>query len=108
MTPRRESGFLARVSRAGRNIIGLAPARFRVAEAACDDGDPCAGSTTRSPVIDITVYCLDDAPDVPAAELRQLLGGKGAGLVEMRRLGVPVPAGFVLGTGLCQRFLASG
>ena len=26
----------------------------------------------------------------------------------MRRLGIPVPAGFVLGTPLCRRFLASG
>ena len=43
-----------------------------------------------------------------STELRQLLGGKGAGLVEMRRLGIPVPAGFVLGTPLCRRFLASG
>jgi pyruvate, orthophosphate dikinase len=62
-----------------------------------------AGSAAGTPVCS-----LDDAPAIPAAELRQLLGGKGAGLVEMRRLGIPVPAGFVLGTGLCRRFLASG
>jgi pyruvate,orthophosphate dikinase len=54
------------------------------------------------------VYGLDDAPALTAAELRQLLGGKGAGLVEMRKLGIPVPAGFVLGTPLCPRFLATG
>lgn len=54
------------------------------------------------------VYGFDDAPACPAGELRQLLGGKGAGLVEMRRLGIPVPAGFVLGTGLCSHVLASG
>jgi pyruvate, orthophosphate dikinase len=108
MTPRRESGFFARVSRAGRNIIGLDLARFRAAETVREDDDPRDRSTTGIPVIDIPVYSFDDAPDLPAAELRQLLGGKGAGLVEMRRLGVPVPAGFVLGTGLCQRFLVSG
>jgi pyruvate,orthophosphate dikinase len=62
-----------------------------------------AGATTG-----MLVCGFDDAPAVAAAELRQLLGGKGAGLVEMRRLGIPVPAGFVLGTGLCHRFLASG
>jgi pyruvate,orthophosphate dikinase len=54
------------------------------------------------------VYGLDDAPALAAAELRQLLGGKGAGLVEMRKLGIPVPAGFVLGTPLCPRVLESG
>jgi pyruvate,orthophosphate dikinase len=54
------------------------------------------------------VYGLDDAPALAAAELRQLLGGKGAGLAEMRKLGIPVPAGFVLGTPLCPRFLATG
>lgn len=54
------------------------------------------------------VYGLDDAPALTAAELRRLLGGKGAGLVEMRKLGIPVPAAFVLGTPLCPRFLASG
>jgi pyruvate,orthophosphate dikinase len=112
MTPRRESGFLARVSRAGRNIIGLAPAPLRVAETVRDGGDQRAPRTAGVPVVDVPVhgfpiYGFDDAPDVPAGELRRLLGGKGAGLVEMRRLGVPVPAGFVLGTGLCQRFLAS-
>lgn len=53
------------------------------------------------------VYGLDDAPALAADELRQLLGGKGAGLVEMRRLGIPVPYGFVLGTPLCPRFLTS-
>ncbi len=57
---------------------------------------------------EMPVYGFDDAPAIPATELRQLLGGKAAGLVEMRRLGIPVPAGFVLGTGLCGRFLGQG
>jgi pyruvate,orthophosphate dikinase len=56
----------------------------------------------------MAVYGLDDAPALAAAELRQLLGGKGAGLVDMHRLGIPVPPAFVLGTPLCPRFLASG
>jgi pyruvate,orthophosphate dikinase len=59
-------------------------------------------------VANMPVYGFDDAPAIPATELRQLLGGKAAGLVEMRRLGIPVPAGFVLGTGLCGRFLSLG
>lgn len=38
-----------------------------------------------------------------------LLGGKGAGLVEMTQtLGLPVPPGFVITTRVCRRYLASG
>ncbi|HEV8631980.1 MAG TPA: PEP/pyruvate-binding domain-containing protein, partial [Thermoanaerobaculia bacterium] len=37
-----------------------------------------------------------------------LLGGKGAGLAEMSRLGVPVPPGFTLSTEVCTWFQAHG
>jgi pyruvate, orthophosphate dikinase len=37
-----------------------------------------------------------------------LLGGKGAGLAEMSRLGLPVPPGFTVTTRACQEFLATG
>ena len=32
---------------------------------------------------------------------KNLLGGKGAGLAEMSRLGIPVPPGFTITTGVC-------
>ncbi|MDA7952349.1 MAG: pyruvate, phosphate dikinase [Nitrosopumilus sp.] len=35
---------------------------------------------------------------------RRLLGGKGAGLCEMTRLGLPVPPGFVITTTACKRY----
>ena len=35
-----------------------------------------------------------------------LLGGKGAGLAEIARLGVPVPAGFTITTDACRSFVA--
>jgi len=38
------------------------------------------------------------------AEMRELLGGKGANLAEMTRLGVPVPPGFTLSTTVCSEF----
>ncbi|HKU07929.1 MAG TPA: PEP/pyruvate-binding domain-containing protein, partial [Bradyrhizobium sp.] len=57
----------------------------------------------------LPVYELDHIHDCSAAELRQRLGGKGAGLVEMRqKLSLPVPHAFVLSTALCRQFLASG
>ena len=38
------------------------------------------------------------------ADMKQLLGGKGANLAEMTSLGVPVPAGFTITTEVCRRF----
>ncbi|HEX9639065.1 MAG TPA: pyruvate, phosphate dikinase [Acidobacteriota bacterium] len=39
---------------------------------------------------------------------KSLLGGKGAGLAEMTRLGVPVPAGFTITTDVCMEYLRGG
>src|SRR5580698_68940 len=38
------------------------------------------------------------------SEMRELLGGKGAGLAEMTRIGLPVPAGFTITTEACDHF----
>ncbi len=42
------------------------------------------------------------------AGLRDRLGGKGAGLAEMSRLGLPVPPGFTIPTEACREYLARG
>jgi len=39
---------------------------------------------------------------------RDELGGKGAGLAEMTSLGLPVPPGFTISTGVCNAFTRSG
>lgn len=39
---------------------------------------------------------------------RMLLGGKGAGLCEMTRLGLPVPPGFVITTQVCKDYYENG
>ena len=39
---------------------------------------------------------------------KDLLGGKGANLAEMTRLGLPVPPGFTITTVACREYLASG
>lgn len=41
-------------------------------------------------------------------DLADLLGGKGANLAEMTRLGLPVPPGFTVTTEACRSFLATG
>ena len=40
--------------------------------------------------------------------MRDLLGGKGAGLAEMSSAGLPVPPGFTVSTNVCSLFYASG
>ena len=37
-------------------------------------------------------------------DLKNLLGGKGANLAEMRKLGLPVPSGFTISTKVCDLF----
>jgi len=39
---------------------------------------------------------------------KMLLGGKGAGLVNMTTIGLPVPPGFVITTEVCKEYYASG
>ena len=41
-------------------------------------------------------------------DVRSLLGGKGANLFEMVRLGIPVPPGFTVTTEACNAYLAGG
>src|SRR3954451_2728692 len=53
---------------------------------------------------DTYVYDFDE----PAAGGRELLGGKGIGLAEMTRLGVPVPAGFTITTDACRAYMREG
>jgi pyruvate,orthophosphate dikinase len=41
-------------------------------------------------------------------DLKDLLGGKGANLAEMTRMGLPVPPGFIITTEACNVYLATG
>ena len=38
------------------------------------------------------------------ANMRELLGGKGANLAEMSKLGMPVPNGFTITTEACNKY----
>ena len=39
-----------------------------------------------------------------SGQMKNILGGKGAGLSEMARLGIPVPPGFTITTEVCQYY----
>ena len=54
------------------------------------------------------VYLFGDGKADGAADMRNLLGGKGAGLAEMTNLGVPVPPGFTITTEVCTAFYDRG
>ncbi|MDH5306806.1 MAG: pyruvate, phosphate dikinase [Myxococcales bacterium] len=55
-----------------------------------------------------SVYFFGDGRTDGRADMRDLLGGKGANLAEMTRLGVPVPPGFTLSTEVCHRYDRDG
>ena len=53
------------------------------------------------------VYGFGDGKAEGEANMRDLLGGKGANLAEMSNLGLPVPPGFTITTEVCTYFYAN-
>ena len=53
-----------------------------------------------------SIYFFGNGKAEGQARMRELLGGKGAGLHEMTRIGIPVPAGFTISTEVCSYFYA--
>ena len=54
------------------------------------------------------VYSFGEGKAEGRAEMKNLLGGKGANLAEMSNLGLPVPPGFTVTTEVCTYFYANG
>jgi pyruvate,orthophosphate dikinase len=54
------------------------------------------------------VYAFGGGKAAGRASMRNLLGGKGAGLAEMAHLGLPVPPGFTITTEVCTYFYQHG
>ncbi len=54
------------------------------------------------------VYTFGDGKAEGNAEMRNLLGGKGANLAEMNLLGMPVPPGFTITTAVCNEYTQYG
>jgi pyruvate,orthophosphate dikinase len=54
------------------------------------------------------VYEFGDGAAEGRADMRELLGGKGANLAEMCHLGLPVPPGFTINTEVCTYFYQNG
>jgi len=65
-------------------------------------------ASTRAPRSSKHVYFFGADKAEGSASMRNLLGGKGANLAEMVRLGVPVPAGLTISTEVCTEFNRAG
>ena len=50
------------------------------------------------------IYSFGDKKNKKVSNSRNILGGKGANLAEMARLGLPVPPGFTISTQMCEIF----
>jgi len=53
------------------------------------------------------VYFFGDSKADGTAEMKELLGGKGANLAEMTNLGIPVPPGFTITTEVCTHYYSN-
>ncbi len=54
------------------------------------------------------VYSFGGGKAEGRADMKNLLGGKGANLAEMSNLGIPVPPGFTVSTEVCTYYYANG
>src|SRR5882672_8484218 len=60
------------------------------------------------PALERWVYSFGEGRADGSAAMRDILGGKGAGLAEMANLGLPVPPGFTISAKLCITYLEQG
>src|SRR5437660_11733150 len=70
---------------------------------------PLSGALTEEDLLmSKYVYFFGGGKAEGRADMKDLLGGKGANLAEMTNIGLPVPAGFTLTTEVCTYYYAHG
>jgi pyruvate,orthophosphate dikinase len=69
---------------------------------------PRTAARAKTPAKGKWVYSFGDGTAQGSAGMRNLLGGKGAGLAEMANLGLPVPPGFTITTEVCTYYYQNG
>jgi pyruvate,orthophosphate dikinase len=67
-----------------------------------------ASRATQEVVMGKRIYVFGGGTAEGSLALKNLLGGKGAGLADMSSIGIPVPPGFTLTTEVCTQFQAAG
>src|SRR5262249_8634344 len=68
---------------------------------------PAAGSTASPSAAPKWVYPFGGGKAAGGRDMRNVLGGKAAGLAEMANLGLPVPPGFTITTEVCAYYYAN-
>ena len=86
-------------SKKSRRKLLFAPARKPLAK---------AGASVKKSSKQRYVYSFGDGKADGDGKMKPLLGGKGANLAEMTRIGLPVPPGFTITTEVCTYFYANG
>src|SRR5919106_5298138 len=71
----------------------------------CNPRSRCKGAV---PSLERWVYSFGSGRADGSAAMRDVLGGKGAGLAEMANLGLPVPPGFTISSTVCLSYLELG
>src|ERR1700720_428767 len=96
-------------SKSSRQAVKKSPAKSaRSAKAAVKKADTKAAKSAAKPAKGKWVYAFGGGKAAGRASMRNLLGGKGAGLAEMAHLGLPVPPGFTITTEVCTYFYQHG
>jgi pyruvate,orthophosphate dikinase len=98
--PRRSARTSSTTTRAGRAATG-GRSGTRAAAAATPGGSARRTARQRTKK---WVYLFEEG----SAAMRDLLGGKGAGVAEMTRAGLPVPPGFTITTEACNEYYRLG
>ncbi|MFN8586950.1 MAG: pyruvate, phosphate dikinase [Candidatus Eisenbacteria bacterium] len=70
------------------------------------DSESAVTDGTKDPMSEKYVYYFGDGAAEGNGQMKDVLGGKGAGLAEMTNAGVPVPPGFTITTSVCRWYYA--
>src|ERR1700731_3151257 len=100
-------------SKSSRQAVKKSPAKSaaKSAKARSAKAKPTKAKAAKSaakPAKGKWVYAFGGGKAAGRAGVRNLLGGKGAGLAEMAHLGLPVPPGFTISTEVCTYFYQNG
>src|SRR3984893_9393142 len=96
-------------SKSSRQAVKKSPAKSaKSAKAGNNKPGTRAAKFAAKPAKGKWVYAFGGGKAAGRASMRNLLGGKGAGLAEMAHLGLPVPPGFTITTEVCTHFYDNG
>jgi pyruvate,orthophosphate dikinase len=97
----------SRSAGAARRAVGKAKRKSNKPKKARVAAKPSRPAAASAPRKGKWVYTFGDGKAEGKAQMKNLLGGKGANLAEMSNLGLPVPPGFTITSDVCTYFYAN-